>query len=90
MGCWVLSAHPRFQHLHLWARSKHRRAVQLWEELGIYSRNQCMVDCGTEGVTNGFGFKSLSLTLAKYSASQSLGVIVCKSLLRKARLFAGR
>lgn len=90
MGCWVLSAHPRLQHLHLWAPSKHRRVVQLREELGIYSRNQCMVDCRTEGVTNGFGSKSLLLTLTKYSASQSLGVIVCKSRLRKARLFAGR
>lgn len=90
MGCWVLSAHPRLQHLHPWAPSKHRRVVHLQEELGTYSRNQCMVDCGIEDVTNGFGFKSLSLTLTKYSASQSLGVIVHKSHLRKACLFAGR
>lgn len=75
----MLSAHPRHQHLHPQAPSKRRRVVQLREELGIYSRNQCMVDRGTEDVTNGFGFKSLSLTLTKYSASQSLGFIVWKS-----------
>lgn len=79
IGGWVLSAHPRHQHLHPRAPSKRRRVVQLREELGIYSRNQCMVDHGTEDVTNGFGFKSLSLTLTKYSASQSLGFIVWKS-----------
>lgn len=82
MGCWVLSAHPRLQHLHPWAPSKHRRVVQL-QKLGTCSRNQCMVDCGTENVTIVFGFKSLSLTLIKYSASQSLGVIVCKVIWEK-------
>lgn len=79
----MLSAHPRLQHLHRWAPSKHRRVVQLQEELGTYSRNQCMVDCGTEDVTNGFGFKSLSFMLTKYSTSQTLVLLSVKVVWEK-------